>query len=225
MKDITHILLVDDDEDDFIITRDLLEEISNGQYALEWRSDFSGALQTMRKNGHDVYLVDYRLADRNGIELMQEAKQLGCEGPIIFLTGQGDKSVDLEAMQAGAADYLDKAQINAPGLERAIRYTVQRTQMNQALGHAERLKTAQELAGAVCHEFAQPLQIMSLSLMLMKDKPTDPSHIETCDKMLKRITELVHKLRNITDVKNQPYLDQHIIDIHASSETTSNVRQ
>ncbi|MEZ4761971.1 MAG: response regulator [Calditrichia bacterium] len=212
------VLLVDDDEDDYIITRDLLNEIEGRRYHLDWIETAKEAASQMKANTYDVYLVDYRLPDSTGLDLMCEVKNAGCDSPIIFLTCQGDSAIDLKAMESGAADYLIKSKIDAQSLERALRYAVQRQKMNQAISHAEKLKTAQELAGTVCHEFSQPLQILSLSLTLLKSQPEEQMHIQNCQNMVNRIGELVHKLRNITDLKSQSYLDHHIIDLNASSQ-------
>ena len=63
---------------------------------------------------HDVVIVDYRLGARNGLELVREAVHLGCGMPFIVLTGEGNREIDLEAMRAGATDYLVKGEITAP---------------------------------------------------------------------------------------------------------------
>src|SRR5262245_40595338 len=107
------VLLVEDDEDDFILTRDLLQEIPGTRFQLDWISTYALALASMLKNDHDVYLLDYRLSGHNGVELLREARQVGCRGPIIFLTGQGGQTLDLEAMRAGASEFLVKGDINA----------------------------------------------------------------------------------------------------------------
>lgn len=119
------VLLVDDDEDDFILTRYIFEEFKSTQYELDWIGDYEKALSLMCENSHDIYLVDYRLGAENGLSLMRQAKAKGCRMPIILLTGQGDAETDLKAMEAGAADYLIKGEFEAPLLERAIRYSVQ----------------------------------------------------------------------------------------------------
>ncbi|MBI5014946.1 MAG: EAL domain-containing protein [Deltaproteobacteria bacterium] len=118
------VLLVDDDEDDYVLTRDLLGEIEGTGVDLQWEPDYDAALSTAAKSEHDVYLFDYRLGGRTGLELLCEATAKGCRGPIILLTGQGDRSVDVEAMKAGAADYLVKGKIDAALLERSIRYAI-----------------------------------------------------------------------------------------------------
>jgi DNA-binding NtrC family response regulator len=117
------ILLVDDDEDDYIITEDLLSEIEGRKFELDWYDNYDDALAEMKRNQHDICLIDYRLGRENGLRLLREAIDLGCRAPIILMTGQGDRDVDLEAMQAGAADYLVKGQVDAMSLERTLRYT------------------------------------------------------------------------------------------------------
>jgi PAS domain S-box-containing protein len=127
------VLLVDDDEDDYILTCDLLSESQGTRFELEWASTWNVALEVMSQNQHDIYLLDYRLGEHNGLELLQQAVANGCRAPIILLTGQGDHEIDIEAMKAGAADYLDKSQIRAPLLERSIRYAIERKKAEQKI--------------------------------------------------------------------------------------------
>jgi diguanylate cyclase (GGDEF)-like protein len=119
------ILLVDDDEDDYILTRDMLSEAGGGRYVLEWVSTYEAGLQAIKSNIYDVCLLDYRLGNHTGLELLREAIASGCKAPIIFLTGKGTQEVDMEAMKAGAADYLNKKEITPQLLERSIRYALE----------------------------------------------------------------------------------------------------
>jgi diguanylate cyclase (GGDEF)-like protein len=127
------VLLVDDDEDDYILTKYLFDEFKDTTYELEWTPSYDQALLDMETTEHDIYLVDYRLGAENGLELLQRAIKSGCRAPIILLTGQGDKEVDFQAMQAGAADYLVKGQFEAPLLERSIRYSLRHAQSMERL--------------------------------------------------------------------------------------------
>lgn len=129
------VLLVDDDEEDYILTKFLFDDFKDNAYHLQWTSDYDFALEAMLSNAHDVYLVDYRLGSKNGLELLSQAIAAGCRAPAILLTGQGDKEVDLEAMKAGAADYLVKGEIEAPLLERSIRYSIQQARTLEKLLH------------------------------------------------------------------------------------------
>lgn len=147
------VLLVDDDEDDYFIIRQLLSDIDGPRLDLDWEASYDAALAAMRGNRHEVYLVDYRLGERDGLELMREAIEGGCDAPIILLTGQGDREVDLQAMRAGAMDYLVKGRIDAVLLARSIRYARQRKQVErqreQLIGELEaalaRIKTLRGL--------------------------------------------------------------------------------
>ncbi|MFP5212158.1 MAG: PAS domain S-box protein [Acidobacteriota bacterium] len=127
------VLLIEDDEDDYILVRDLLSEASPSRFALDWVASYDSALEEMERNRHDVYLLDYRLGGRSGLDLLRESVTRGIVAPVIFLTGQGDYEVDIEAMKAGASDYLLKGQISAPLLERSIRYAIDRKKVEWEL--------------------------------------------------------------------------------------------
>src|SRR3712207_5711323 len=92
------ILLVEDDEDDYVLIRDLLSDLG-AEFELEWVADYDAALRAIEREEHDVCLVDYRLGERSGLDLLREAAQRGYKAPMILLTGQGDREVDLEAMR------------------------------------------------------------------------------------------------------------------------------
>lgn len=126
-------LLIDDDEDDYVMTRDLLSEAEAKRFDLEWVSTYKDGLKAIERNEHNVYLLDYRLGEQTGLELLREAIEKGCKSPIILLTGQGDHEVDVEAMKAGAADYLSKSEITGPLLERSIRYAIERKRTEEQI--------------------------------------------------------------------------------------------
>ncbi|MGI2905051.1 response regulator [Tolypothrix sp. VBCCA 56010] len=127
------VLLIDDDEDDYILTRDWFDEFQVADSELEWVSSYAKAREAIAQNRHDIYLVDYRLGEGDGLELLSEAIANGSTAPIILLTGKGDREIDIEAMKAGAADYLEKSQLSAPLLERSIRYAIERKQTEQKI--------------------------------------------------------------------------------------------
>jgi signal transduction histidine kinase len=127
------ILVIDDDEDDYFIMRRLLARIQYSKYESEWADTFDKGLEKAVEGGFDVILLDYRLGNHNGFELLQETARLGCRVPIIVLTGQGDRDVDVRAMKMGAVDYLVKEELNMSILERVIRYAVERTRANERI--------------------------------------------------------------------------------------------
>ncbi len=120
------VLLVEDDEDDFILTRDVCDEIRSWKFELDWVRTYEAGLNAAVANRHDICLVDYRLGAQTGIELISAAIAGGCQSPIILLTGLGEHEVDVAAMRAGAADYLVKQRLDATHLERTVRYAIER---------------------------------------------------------------------------------------------------
>lgn len=135
MTDREHInvLIIEDDEDDFFIARSLLSKTTGVRCDLDWAQSFEEGLEAITTRAYDVCLVDYRLGARNGLELLREASEQGVDTPMILLTGQGDLQVDLEAMMAGAVDYLVKGQIDAQLLERSIRYARERKRAEERI--------------------------------------------------------------------------------------------
>src|ERR1035441_2794170 len=119
------VLLVDDDEDDYIITRDLIARIGDRRYRLDWINNYDDAFAAVRRGEYEICLLDYRLGERTGLELLRESQAFNSRPPMILLTGQGDHEIDIEAMKAGAADYLVKGQLTAGMLERAMRYAIE----------------------------------------------------------------------------------------------------
>ena len=143
------ILLIEDDEDDYVLTRELLADAFGGDFELEWVPSWTEALAVIAQARHDICLVDYRLGERNGLELVREAVEVGSAAPFIVLTGQGNREIDLEAMRAGAADYLAKSEMTAPLLDRAIRYAIERHRAERRLAEMARFDQLTGLANRV----------------------------------------------------------------------------
>ncbi|WP_266367465.1 hybrid sensor histidine kinase/response regulator [Tellurirhabdus rosea] len=131
------VLLVEDDEDDYVLTKTLVSTRDNANIKLDWVTEFDDALQHACQRDYDVFLVDYRLGERTGIELIQEAFKTGCQAPMILLTGQDDIEVDYSALKLGAADYLVKGRIDAQLLGRSIRYAVRQAEITAELAEKE----------------------------------------------------------------------------------------
>ena len=120
-----------------MLTRELLSDATRTRFELEWISSFDDALEALVTSTHDICLIDYRLGEHDGLELLRHARDLGVTAPMILLTGQSDDDIDLVAMRAGAADYLVKGLIDAPLLERSIRYALEQSRTLRALRESE----------------------------------------------------------------------------------------
>jgi diguanylate cyclase (GGDEF)-like protein/PAS domain S-box-containing protein len=113
------------------------------RFELDWASNYDAGLAMIRRGCHDVYLIDYRLGSRPGLELVREAFARRAHAPVIVLTGQADLNIDLEASALGVTDFLVKHELDAAGLERSIRYAVSH---HQALRDLERSEERYALA-------------------------------------------------------------------------------
>ena len=129
------VLLVDDDEDDYLITKELLLDIDEMKFDVHWISSYHEALEAAESTHYNICLFDYRLGELTGLELLTELNNNGCKSPIILLTGQGDHEVDVQAMKAGASDYLVKGKIDSGLLERSIRHAIERKRAEEQILH------------------------------------------------------------------------------------------
>ena len=107
-------------------------------------ASYDQALEVLTSQTYDVAFFDYWLGSRDGLALLREVRQRGVTTPVIVLTSRGAEEVAVEAMKAGAADYLSKAHLTVEALERTIRYALtlraeelQRQQAEAALRASE----------------------------------------------------------------------------------------
>jgi signal transduction histidine kinase len=212
------VLLVEDDEDDYVFTRDLLSEIHPGRFELEWAQTYEEGLARVLGDRFDVCLLDYRLGARTGLDLLREVRPDGAPAvltPLILMTGQGDQEIDLEAMRSGAADYLVKGEISAAGLERSIRYAVQHRRMEQERLRLMREQEARFLAEAanrakdeflamVSHELRTPLNAMLGWVTLLNsgklDKDAQGRALEVIERNARAQAQLIDDLLDIARV-------------------------
>ena len=141
------ILLIEDDEKDYIATRNLLRSAPLEDYTLEWVSEYDAALTALEGRHVSVCLLDYRIGKHKGLTLLRKFGRNINSPPIIFLTGQFDFELDKKAMDYGAEDFLDKSQLTTEQLERSIRYAIVHRQAQRELMRKE----AHSRCGAECH--------------------------------------------------------------------------
>jgi diguanylate cyclase (GGDEF)-like protein len=144
-KDQLKILVVDDDEDDIFLVKELLREgFPNSTVTLDSTNSSQGVQSYLEKCQYDICLLDFHLGENDGITLLNLAKEKCATVPVIFLTGKGDQEKAVEVMKTGAADYLIKSRLSVESLERAIRYAIDLRNEKEQRNKAETALRAQD---------------------------------------------------------------------------------
>ncbi len=152
------ILLVDDDEEDALIIRKLVARIPQNPFELEWCSNYDEARTLIMEKKHDIYLIDYRLGEHNGLDLLQAVRPAKRIEPFILLTGAGDSEVEWKSMKLAAADYLVKGSFNAEMLARTLNYALRRKELEeQRMQHYIELNQSKdEFISIASHQLRTP---------------------------------------------------------------------
>lgn len=127
------VLLIEDNEDAVHLIRDALTEATAARLDLEHANCLAIGLEHLSRGGIDVVMLDLSLPDSQGLETIHTVHAHRPEIPIVVLTGIEDDTLAVEAVQAGAQDYLVKGQINGNLLVRAIRYAIERKRAQEQI--------------------------------------------------------------------------------------------
>ncbi len=210
------VLLVDDDEDDYVVTRDIVANIPGRPIALDWVADYDSALLAVARDEYQVYLIDYRLGARTGVELLFAMRERGCDRPAILLTGQSEFEIDLEAAAAGAADYLEKGRLDETVLERSVRYALKQHAQEAELESKVRARTAElaesnaklreadrrkdEFLATLAHELRNPLAPILNAIEILRMQPDSPKVLDTARGRIERqVGQLVRLIDDLLD--------------------------
>jgi two-component system sensor histidine kinase/response regulator len=183
MSKVARLLLVEDDEDDYILTSESLTQLDSYHFEINWVTNPQDALEKLMAEEFDICLLDYQLGGQSGLDVLKQAALLGCMTPIIMLTGQTDDSLDKLAQDAGAVDYLNKEEITTPRFTRAIRYALARNEVTTE--RLERLKAETQnrskdrFLAHLSHELRTPLtSILGYAELLLNSDKSAQSRSE-----------------------------------------------
>jgi signal transduction histidine kinase/DNA-binding response OmpR family regulator len=123
-------LIIEDNAGDVRLIRDMLAEF---QFKLECESRLSDGLSRIKRGDIQVVLLDLGLPDSQGVNTSRKLSAETPLVPIVVLTGLDDEQLAMEAVQAGAQDYLVKGQVSGNDLVRALRYAIERKRLERAL--------------------------------------------------------------------------------------------
>jgi two-component system, sensor histidine kinase and response regulator len=208
---VTSILLIEDDEEDFILLKKHLSRISAVHYEVIWETSYERGLARMLQVQHDLCLLDYRLGARNGIELITEARRQGYTLPIVLLTGATESEIDIQALQAGADDYIDKGQLHGELLHRIIRHAIERKKaayereklLSEQIAARELEKKKNEFISIVVHEVKTPLTSLKGYAQLLRRmciRSGDEQTLQLADRIDTQATKLTGLIDDLLDV-------------------------
>ena len=211
-------LLIDDDREDYLLTKDLFGDVPGGRFTLDHAPTYEAGLDAVARGTHDVYLLDYLLGPHTGLDLLRAAQRRGgAGGPVIILTGKGQQEIALEALRLGASDYLEKVGLSPPLLERSILYAIRqrsyeaelekqvRERTESLAGALEALKEADrrkdEFLATLAHELRNPLAPIRNALEIMRLAAGSPEALERARAMMDRqVMQMVRLIDDLLDV-------------------------
>lgn len=201
---IARVLLVEDDEDDYILTSDYLVQLDSHKFEIDWVTNPTTALEQLSLGKHDICLLDYQLGAYNGLTVLEQASKNGCSIPIIMLTGQSDDALDQSALAAGAVDYLVKGEITTSRFARAIRYALARQEIEneriERINAETQNQSKDRFLAHLSHELRTPLtSILGYTEILLNDNKAPNAKTEL-NIILNNGRHLLGLLNNVLDL-------------------------
>ncbi|MEM8874232.1 MAG: ATP-binding protein [Planctomycetota bacterium] len=204
------VLIIDNDEANARRVRGLLAEGMREPFEADLAEGYAAGKRMLTDACHNVALLNYRLGEQTGIDLLDDEDVRTSNVPILLLAGSEDQSVDPDAMRAGAADFLQKGTLTAVELERAVRYAIQSRRLERQRSRLIREKAARRAAEAanqakddflalLSHELRTPLNAISNWVQLLELDDVNQIDTETLAEAIDAIGRNVRLQAQLVD--------------------------
>jgi PAS domain S-box-containing protein len=173
------LLIVDDVREHAEAVAALVRRTDSGPEAsIAIAESYDEALAAVDDTPFDLAFVDYRLGARNGLGLLRELRERGVDTPVILLTSHFAEEFAVEAMRAGAADYLSTEQLTDDTLGRSIRHTLALAGEERQRRHAETaLRTSEERFRALVENNSDAVVLIDRAGCLTYITPSSQRHL------------------------------------------------
>jgi PAS domain S-box-containing protein len=154
------VLIVDDCLEDRHTFRRYLNQDSRYRYRILEAETGAEALEIYQQVGLDAVLLDYRLPDYEGLELLQVMQQQSSSPvPIVLVTGQGSESLAVQILKTGAEDYLIKGEVTIANLQAAIADAIDKTELRLRLRQSQE---RERLVAQIAQQIRQSLDLPTI---------------------------------------------------------------
>lgn len=164
-----NVLLVDDEQNILLTYKAILER---GGHRVATASTAEEALKTFEAEGADIIVTDMNMPGMSGIELVKLIRQRSQGTEIIVMTGAGSERTGIQAMQAGAYDYLRKSDIQPDELVLLVEKAAEKSSLQHAIALRTRIAGLREGFENIIGETQNLLDVLSV---VKKVAPTDSS--------------------------------------------------
>lgn len=203
------VLLVDDDAGYATVAKHLLRPFQGKKFNLLWDDSGEKALERLKKDKSiNLVLMDYYLPNSNGLEITKALSAENIILPVIFLTANKDFRIAVEALKYGVEDYLIKEDTVDTMLPRSILNVLERIQLRNRIGDAEKEKmlsqkkteAVQEVIVTMCHEFNNPLAAIKISADILSRQSKVDENKQVLSKLNSNITLLEKQIIKLRDI-------------------------
>lgn len=223
----TKVLLVDDDEDDYIIIRRTFDKIPDSPFELDWTNSFEDAKKLITSQKYDLYLIDYRLGKHSGLDLLKLAEPDKRVEPFIILTGAGDERIQKKAIQLSASEYLVKGEFGSELLSRTLKYAIGRKEIDQQkLEHLVELNRAKdEFISIASHQLRTPATGVKQYLGMLMEGMVGDLSADQIKIITKAYKNNERQLRIVADLLKVAQVDAGKMTLHISEvDVTSAIK-
>lgn len=219
------VLLIEDDPADIAAISGMLHRIRNLNMKLTAKRTAAEGIQEIADANPDCVLLDYRLGETDGLDVLSQIRSQDEDVPVVFVTGEGNEYVAVEALRRGAQEYQVKSALTSKSLRQSIQSAVRIADQERLLRNQRR--ELEEFVSVVAHDLQQPLCAVKGNIELVRDfcsdglDPSGREFISSAIRMTVRMSSMIDSLLSYARAGRQPS-GRHPVDLNQIVEQVKN---